>query len=90
MVLRDVRATFYPADIFADQEHLIAPPSIRVALLTEKSVVAKAVRRALIGAQTLLTEVQSSTLVARAIERDICDVAIIDLERKNGAMRGIG
>lgn len=83
MELRDSQIPFQPATALIEQHTMRKPDHIRLALLTERDETGKALHRALPPTRFTLTQMCSIETIEITIERELCDVAIVDLERRD-------
>lgn len=83
MELKDALAPFLPAKLPANLDCGAAPPCVRVAFLTERFDLKALMKRTLQSDQIVLTQVCSTVLIEKAIDKRLCDVAIVDIERQD-------
>lgn len=83
MELKDALLPFFPAGMSAQRDYANAHSDTRVAFLSERLDLKAAMRRALPTDRFTLTQACSIGLVEKAIEQRICDVAIVDVERRD-------
>ena len=83
MELNDNLVSFRPATAPALQETSLSLPTIRVAFVSERPDLKRAMQRALGARGVIFTPIVSTKLVERAIDKKLIDVAIIDIERQD-------
>ena len=83
MDLKDALVPFLPAGRSALQVNANTTSCMRVAFLSERLDLRAAMRRMLPTPRYVLTHVCSARLVEKVIEKRICDVVIVDIERQD-------
>ena len=83
MELREASVPFRYADAPQVLQAVKAPPSIRVGFVSEHTELKKAMKRVLELVHITLTQVVSTELIERAVERGCIDLAIVDIERQD-------
>ncbi len=83
MELRDALVPFLPAGMHAQQEKIDTPTRTRVAFLTKRFELKAKMRWALPSSRYALAQVSSSALITKAVNKRLCDVAIVDIERQD-------
>lgn len=83
MEISDALVPFLPAGMHAPQDQIDAPMLTRVAFLTKRLSLKATMRWTLPASRYALAQVSSPDLIKKAMNRRICDVAIVDIERKD-------
>ena len=83
MDLKDALVPFRPAGQVALQDDSHATSCTRVAFLSERLDLKAAMQRMLPAPRYVLKQFWSTELIEKAIEKRICDVVIVDIERQD-------